>query len=119
MAQMAAALGAVKFGPHQAMAGIAAGFHRARQGVEEAGPAGAAVELGGGVEQFVAAAGALELTGALFVIKGAGARTLGAMLAQHAMLLGGQFTLFGLGHPVSFLPAYMGTIFRDSRRSPY
>ena len=32
MAQMAAAIGAMKFGPHHAMAGVGAGFHRPRLG---------------------------------------------------------------------------------------
>ena len=49
-----------------------------------------------GVEQFGAAAGALELAGALFMVQGAGARALGAVLAHHMMLFGGELAL-GLG----------------------
>ena len=72
------------------MAGVGGGCHRARQGVVEAGPAGAAFELGLGVEQFGAAAGALELAGPLFVVQRAGTGPLGAVLAQHAVLFGGE-----------------------------
>src|ERR1700761_8582934 len=71
VAQMAAALGAAEFGAHHAMAGVRGGLHRAGLGIPEAGPTGAAFKLVLGVEQFGAAAGTLELAGALFVIEGA------------------------------------------------
>src|SRR3954465_11220258 len=116
MAQMATAVGAMKFGPHHAVAAVGTGFHRPGIDIIEAGPARAAVVFGRRLEQFGAAAGALELAGPLFVVQGAGTRPLGGMLAQHAMLFGTQFTEFCLAHPVSFPPAYIGTIFRDWRR---
>src|SRR6185437_10647816 len=98
MAQMAAAFGAVKLSPHHAVAGVRAGFHRAGQGVEETGPACATVELCRGIEQFGATAGALELAGTLFMVQGAGARALGAVFAQDAMLFGGQGAGLAVGH---------------------
>ena len=52
MAQMAAAFGAMELGTGHAVIGVGGGLHRPRQGVEKTGPAGAAVELRRGVEQF-------------------------------------------------------------------
>jgi hypothetical protein len=96
--QMAAAIGAMKFRAHHAVAAVGGGFHRPRLGVPEAGPAGAAVEFGMGIEQFGAAAGALELAGALFLVQRAGARALGAAFAQHAVLFRSKFAIrFGIG----------------------
>ena len=89
MAQMAAASGAMELGAEHAMAGVGGSFHRARQGIPEAGPAGAAFELGAGVEQLRAAAGTFELAGALFLVQRAGAGALGGMLALvYALLYG-------------------------------
>ena len=56
MAEMAAALAAMDLGADHDMAGVAAGLDRARQRVEKARPAGAALEFLGGAEQFLAAA---------------------------------------------------------------
>src|SRR5258706_2826249 len=102
MAQMAAASGAIKFSAHHTVAAVGGGRHRPRLGVPEAGPAGAAVELGAGVEQFGAASGAFKLSRALFIIQRAGAGAFGAAFAQHAVLFGGELAGLdvGIGHGV-------------------
>ena len=74
MAEMAAALAAMDFGADHEMAGVLGGLDRARQRVEKARPAGAAVEFLGRAEQFLAAADAKEGAAAFFVVQCAGAR---------------------------------------------
>src|SRR5436853_936605 len=102
MPQMAAAIGAMKLRPQHAMAGVGRGFHRPRLGVVKTGPAGAAVEFGRSIEQFGAAAGTLELAGALFMIQGTGTRTFGAMLDQNPVLFGREGAKgLGVCHGVS------------------
>ena len=71
-------------------AAVLGGADRAFQRLVEAGPAGAALELGVGCEQFLAAAGAGEYAVALLGVQRAGAGPLGAMLAQHLVLRGRQ-----------------------------
>src|SRR5207253_4634161 len=56
----------------------------------EARPAGTAVELGAGVEQGLAAAGAVIDPGAVLLVERARPGALGAVLAQHPVLLGRQ-----------------------------
>src|SRR5207302_6825204 len=53
-------------------------------------PAGAAVEFAAGVEQRLAAAGAVINPGAILLVERARAGAFGAMLAQHPVLLRGQ-----------------------------
>ena len=57
-------------------------------------------EFGGGVEQFGAAAGALELAGALFMVQGAGTGRSVPCSRRTAMLFGGQFAVSC--HGISF-----------------
>src|SRR5262249_2579534 len=78
-AQMAAAFGAMHLDPQHAQAAVLAGGDGALARLPETRPAGAAVELGGGIEQGLTAAGAVELTGPLFEVQRAGARPLGAV----------------------------------------
>src|SRR5262249_52093009 len=59
-------------------------------GIIEARPAGAALELGLGDEQLLAATGAIKRAGAFFVIERAATRALGAVLAHDVILLGGE-----------------------------
>src|SRR5689334_19187834 len=87
VAEMAAAVAAMHLGAHHEKAAVALGFHRAIERRGKARPAGAAVEFGGGVEQRPAAAGAMIDAGGVFLVERAGAGALGAMLAQHAILL--------------------------------
>ena len=92
MAQMATAIGAIELRAHHAVAGVGGGCHRPRLGVVKTGPAGAAIKLGRGIEQFGAAAGALELARALLRVQRTGTGALGAVLTQNPVLFGGQWT---------------------------
>ena len=62
---------------------IQLGDHGIAQGLPEAGPAGAAVELGLGAEQGQPAAGADEGAAAMLLVERAGERALRAFTAQH------------------------------------
>src|SRR5215831_18828884 len=81
MAEMAAAAAAVHFRAHHPEATVAGGLDRARNRVVEAGPAGAAVELGFRDEQRLPAADAGEGAGPLLIIERAAARRLRAVTA--------------------------------------
>ena len=85
---MAIAAGAADLGAHHAVAGVAhEGDMIAVDGVEEARPAGAGLELGARIEQGqpaeAAAIGALLLG----LVEDAAERPLGAVLEQYAALL--------------------------------
>src|SRR4051812_37466436 len=84
---MAAALGAVHFGPGHEEAAVGRGADATGQRLPEGRPAGAALEFRGRVEQWLAATGADKRTGALLLVQRTGEGTLGAVLAQHAVLL--------------------------------
>src|SRR5215218_7728012 len=90
MAEMAAAAAAMHLGADHAVAAVGRGLDRARDRVVEARPAGTALELLLGCEQFLPAPRAGERAGALLVIERAGAGTLGAVAAQDIVLLGGE-----------------------------
>ena len=62
--------------------------NRTLQGLPEAGPAGAAVELRLRGEQRLIATGAVERATALLIIQWTGERPLGALIAQHVVGLG-------------------------------
>src|SRR5438128_9059615 len=85
---MAAAATAMHLGACHEQAAVAGGADGVLQRRVEAGPAGAAVELGGGGEEGQIAAGAGIGAGAVLLVQGAGAGALGAVLAQHVVLLG-------------------------------
>src|SRR4051794_35136546 len=85
---MAAAAAAVHLGADHAVGGVGRRLYRAFLRVVEARPAGAAVELPFRHEQGLAAAGAGEGAAPLLVIERAASRRLGAVTAQHYVLLG-------------------------------
>src|SRR6476660_3006574 len=85
--EMAAAAAAMDLIPHHAERVVCVGQHRALDGLVEAWPAGAAVELGLRIEQRQAASGAGEGAGAVLVVERAGECALGVLLAQHRILL--------------------------------
>src|SRR5919108_791126 len=85
---MAPAVGAMHFHARHAVRAIRRGRNGAGQRPEEAGPARAALVLGARLEQRMAAGRAAVFAGALLVVERAGAGAFGAMLAQHAELLG-------------------------------
>src|SRR2546421_4177672 len=87
VAEMAAAATAMHLGACHEQAAVAGGADGVLQRRVEAGPAGAAVELGGGGEERQIAAGAGIGAGAVLLVEGAGAGALGAVLAQHVVLL--------------------------------
>src|SRR5579859_7727791 len=87
VAEVAAAAAAMHLGADHAVAAVGRRFHGAFDGVVEARPAGAAVEFLLADEQRLAAADAGEGAGTLFVIEGAAAGRLGAVLAHHPVLL--------------------------------
>src|SRR5580704_18518188 len=88
VAEMAAAAAAVHFGALHAPAAVGGGIDRARLRIVKTRPAGAALEFLLRGEQRLPAADAGERAGALFVIEGAAARPLGAVLAHDVELLG-------------------------------
>src|SRR6185369_4467037 len=116
MAEMAAALGAMDLGAGHEVAGVGRCVDRALHRCPEGRPARAAFVLGARFEQGLAAAGAAEGAGALFVVQRAGERPLGAMVAQHVMLQRVEFLLpLGValfhrivGHGSSYLPGSDG-----------
>src|SRR5262249_48331909 len=90
VAEMAATAAAMHLGAVHAVAVVLGGLDCARLGVIEARPAGATVELALGAKQRLAAADTAERAGALLVVERAAARRLGAVAAQHLVLLGGE-----------------------------
>src|SRR5690606_20537486 len=86
MAEMAAAARAMHLGADHAEAVIRGGGNRILARRPEAGPAATGVELGVGIEQHLAAAGAEETARPEFAVERAGMRPLGGMLAQHGIL---------------------------------
>src|SRR3954469_872300 len=90
MAEMTAAASAMHFAAQHAERGVVFLSDRIRQRFVEARPAGAAVELGRRRKQRIAAARARECAGAFLVSERAGERAFGALLAQDAVLIGGQ-----------------------------
>src|ERR1700726_4588680 len=90
MAEMAAAAAAMHLGAGHEKAAVGVGLDHLFERRREARPAGAAVELRAGVEQGLAAAGAVVDPGAVLLVERARAGALGAVLAQHPVLLGRQ-----------------------------
>src|SRR5262245_4794628 len=90
VAEMAAAAAAMHLGADHAVARVGRGLDSARHRVVEARPAGAALEFLLRHEQRLPAAGAAEGPGALLVIERTAAGRLGAVPAQHLVLLGRQ-----------------------------
>src|SRR5216683_931556 len=88
MAEMPAAPAAMHLGAGHEEAAVGVGLDHILERRREARPAGAAVELGGGVEQGLAAAGAVIDPGAVLLVERARAGALGAVLAQYPILLG-------------------------------
>src|SRR5215471_13808624 len=84
---MAAAAAAVHLGALHAVAVVRGGLDRARLRIVEARPAGPAVELALRAKQRLAAADTAERAGALLVVERAAARRLGAVAAQHLVLV--------------------------------
>src|SRR5690348_2488253 len=94
---MAAAFGAVNLDPGHEEGPVGGRRHRLIERLEEARPAGAAVELGRRFEKRLAAARTGEHAVALFLVERAGAGALGTVLAQHVVGLGAQLRLpFGV-----------------------
>src|SRR4051812_23478635 len=83
---MAAATAAVDLGARHAEGAILRLAHRVVERLPEARPAGAALELGVGGKQRQVAAGAGEDALAMLLQQRAGARPLGAVLAQDVVL---------------------------------
>src|SRR6202163_130261 len=90
MTEVAAAPAAVLLGASHAVASVARGLNRVRNRLVEAGPAGAAFELGLGHEQGLPASGAGKCAGTFLVIEGATPRRFGAVPPHHFILLGGE-----------------------------
>src|SRR5712691_10528659 len=88
MAEMAAAPDAMHLGARHPVAAIGRGLDRALLRVVEARPAGAALELLLRHEQRLAASRAGEGAGAFLVVERATPGRLGAVPAQHVVLLG-------------------------------
>ena len=80
MPEMAAAARAMDLGAGDAAAQVEAGFDGMRQRLPEAGPAGAAVELGVRIEQRIAIGDAQEGPLAMLIEQGRTERLLGAVL---------------------------------------
>src|ERR1700752_3000585 len=98
MAEMAAAAAAMHLDPRHAVGGFFGAAERVVERLPEAGPAGAAVELGVGGEQRQVAAGAGEDALAMLLEQRARPRPLGAVLAQDIVLLRRQLRApFGVG----------------------
>src|SRR4029077_10707395 len=100
---MAAAAAAIHLGALHSPTAVGGGVDRARLRIVEARPAGAALEFLLRGEQRLAAAGAKESAGALFVIERAAARPFGAVLAHDVELLGREQLLplgFGVRHGI-------------------
>src|SRR5215211_474503 len=110
VAQVAAAAGADDLRALHEEASVGSQLHRVRLGrLPERGPAGAGVELCVGAEQLLAA-GAAAVDAVLVVVPvGACERALGALLAEHVVLVGRELLaplflgLLELLHSVSFL----------------
>src|SRR5690606_33326164 len=97
VAKMAAAAAAMHLGARIAELVVGGLAHRVVERLPEAGPAGAAVVLGGGVEEWQVAALAGEDAGAVLVEQRRGPGALGRLLAEH-----GVFELIELGAPLGF-----------------
>src|SRR5688572_19702943 len=87
MAEVSAAAAAVDLGARHAVAPINGCAYRSLERGEKAGPAGTALELAAGGEQRLPAAGTAERAGALLLEQRAGPGRLGAVAAQHGVLL--------------------------------
>src|SRR4051812_6001282 len=85
MSVVPAAARAVVFGARVDEVEVLLHLEGARDGGEEARPAGARLEFHLGGEEGQAAAGADEYARSLFVVERAGARTLGIFFTQHAI----------------------------------
>src|SRR3954466_5261894 len=90
MAVVAAAAGAVVLGARVDQVEVLLHLEGARDAGEEARPAGARIELHLRGEHGQRASGAHENAGALLAVERAGARALGAFLAQYFERLGRQ-----------------------------
>ena len=90
MAEMAAAALAMHLGASHEKAAVALGFDRVFKRLVKARPAGAAVEFGRGLEQRLAAPGAMIDARIVVLVERAGAGALGAVLTQNPVLLRGS-----------------------------
>ncbi len=88
MAEVRPATAAMNLGARHAETAIRRRAQCAGERIEETGPARAAVELFPGPKQRLVAAGAQKISGALFVIQGAAARSFSPVAAHHIVLLG-------------------------------
>ena len=91
VALVAAALGAVVFGARHEQLAVFLGLDMPGNGFKEARPTRAAVEFGFRTEQRQAAARAFEHALAVLFQKRAGEGALRPLVAQHIVLLGGEF----------------------------
>src|SRR5437763_4218607 len=90
MPEVAAAAAAMHLGAGHEKAAVGVGLDRILERGKEARPSRAAVEFRAGVEQRLAASGAVINSGAVLLVERARPGALGAMLAQHPVLLGRQ-----------------------------
>src|ERR1700691_3421873 len=98
MAEVRSAARAMHLGARHAVAAVDRGLDRARHGIVEARPAGAALKFLLRFEQRLAAARAGKRAGALLPVERAGARPLRAVLAHDVILLRRQeLAPFGVG----------------------
>src|SRR5690606_25231953 len=119
VAEVSAAIGAVDFLARIAELVVGRGADRTRERTVEAGPAGAAVELGRARIEIVAASGADEGALALFAIERRAERALGMLLAQHGVAFRRQPALpFCVGERhLEGLRLCGGTACREYRKS--
>src|SRR5207248_6289431 len=90
MPEMPAAASAMHLGAAHEKAAVGLGLDPVFEGRPEARPSRAAVEFGSGVEQRLAAGGAVIDPGAVLLVERARPGALGAVLAQYPVLLGVQ-----------------------------
>src|ERR1700704_4753276 len=90
MPEMPAAASAMHLGAAHEKAAVGLGLNPVFEGRPEARPSRAAVEFGSGVEQRLAAGGAVIDPGAVLLVERARPGALGAVLAQDPVLLGVQ-----------------------------
>src|SRR5437764_7325744 len=90
MPEMPAAASAMHLGAAHEKAAVGLGLDPVFEGRPEARPSRAAVEFGSGVEQRLAAGGAVIDPGAVLLVERARPGALGAVLAQDPVLLGVQ-----------------------------
>ena len=106
VAEMAAAAPAMDFGPGHEQHPVIPCAHRIGDGPDEAGPPCAAFKLVLRPEDRQVAARAFIGTAAMLAIEGTGSGPLGALIAKHAKLPGGQSTTPLIGTEVDLI--YLG-----------